>query len=72
MTKYEKARIIGTRAVQISKRAPIMVQIGEEHKDPIKIAEMELNEKVLPFIIRRYLPDGTYEDWDIKDLKILE
>eukprot|EP00828_Plagiopyla_frontata_P044965 TRINITY_DN7536_c0_g1_i2.p3 TRINITY_DN7536_c0_g1~~TRINITY_DN7536_c0_g1_i2.p3 ORF type:complete len:134 (+),score=34.37 TRINITY_DN7536_c0_g1_i2:143-544(+) len=59
MTKYEKARIIGTRALQISKNAPIMVQFGKDDYDPIQIAEKELTEKKIPFIVRRYLPDGS-------------
>ncbi len=72
MTKYEKARLIGTRAVQISKNAPVMVDIGKEDIDPISIAEKELHEKKLPFIIRRYLPDGSYEDWSVEELLILD
>ena len=36
--------------------------------DPIAIAEKELVEKKIPFIIRRYLPDNTYEDWNANDL----
>mmetsp|Transcript_26305 Transcript_26305/g.30477 ORF Transcript_26305/g.30477 Transcript_26305/m.30477 type:complete len:145 (+) Transcript_26305:28-462(+) len=70
LTKYERARIIGTRALQISKNAPIMVEIDQNETDPISIAEKELREKVLPFIIRRYLPDGSYEDWKIQELMI--
>ncbi len=83
MTKYEKARVIGTRALQISRQAPIMVDLGPgkpthispsspaqpiEDKDPIKIAERELRDGKLPFVIRRHLPDGTYEDWDVNEL----
>ena len=72
LTKYEKARIIGARALQISKNSPILIsnaQLGGE-TDPILIAEIELREKKIPFIIRRYLPDGSYEDWPVKDLKL--
>lgn len=36
--------------------------------DPYKLAERELNERKIPFIIRRYLPDGTYEDWKLSEL----
>jgi len=70
LTKYEKARVIGTRALQISKNAPIMIDIDQNEIDPIAIAEKELREKKIPFIIRRYLPDGTYEDWSIDELSI--
>jgi DNA-directed RNA polymerase I, II, and III subunit RPABC2 len=68
LTKYEKARIIGARALQISKNAPIMVDIEQGEWDPLKIAEKELVERKIPFIIRRYLPDNTYEDWKVEEL----
>ena len=56
MTKYERARILGCRALQISKNAPLMVDPGQE-SDPYKLAEIELNAQKIPFIVRRYLPD---------------
>ena len=68
LTKYEKARIIGARALQISKNAPIMVEVEPGEWDPLKIAEKELVEKKIPFIIRRYLPDNSYEDWRVDEL----
>ena len=67
MTKYERARIIGTRALQISMNAPVMVDT-EGMIDPMDIAEKELNAKLVPFVIRRFLPDGTYEDWRVSEL----
>lgn len=67
MTKYERARIIGSRALQISLNAPVMVDT-EGDTDPMSIAERELNAKLVPFIIRRFLPDGTYEDWKVSEL----
>jgi len=69
MTKYEKARVLGTRALQISMNAPIMVELDGE-TDALEIAEKELHQKCIPFIVRRYLPDGTYEDWPVSDLII--
>ena len=72
LTKYEKARIIGARALQISKNSPILIsteELGGE-TDPIVIAEMELRAGKIPFIIRRYLPNGSYEDWPVKELKL--
>merc|ERR1711884_802138 len=54
--------ILGARALQISKNAPLMVD-AENVSDPYKLAEMELSRNLIPFIIRRYLPDGSYEDW---------
>jgi DNA-directed RNA polymerase I, II, and III subunit RPABC2 len=68
LTKYEKARVLGTRALQISMNSPIMIDPKGE-VDPLKIAEMELNERKIPIIIRRYLPNGNYEEWKVKDLK---
>eukprot|EP01083_Nonionella_stella_P106605 307856_1 len=61
LTKYEKARILGTRALQISMGAPVMVEmVGET--DPLEIAQKELRERKIPMIIRRFLPDGTFEE----------
>ena len=68
LTKYEKARILGARALQISKNAPILVEIEPGERDPLKIAEKEFQEKKIPFIIRRYLPDGSFEDWKLEEL----
>ncbi|KAJ9525275.1 hypothetical protein QJQ45_020806, partial [Haematococcus lacustris] len=58
MTKYERARVLGTRALQISMNAPVMVALDGE-SDPLEIAMKELREKKIPFTIRRYLPDGS-------------
>jgi DNA-directed RNA polymerase I, II, and III subunit RPABC2 len=44
-----------------------MVEPGND-TDPLVIAEKELREKKIPFIIRRYLPDGSYEDWKVDEL----
>merc|ERR1712056_10045 len=69
LTKYEKARILGTRALQISMGAPVMVEmVGET--DPLEIAQKELRERKIPMIIRRFLPDGTFEDWKVSELKV--
>lgn len=69
MTKYERARVLGTRALQISMCAPIMVEL-ENETDPLQIAMKELKARKIPLIIRRYLPDGSYEDWAIDELII--
>jgi DNA-directed RNA polymerase I, II, and III subunit RPABC2 len=71
MTKYERARVLGTRALQISMCAPIMVEL-ENETDPLEIAKKELKAKKIPLIIRRYLPDGSYEDWSIDELIICD
>ncbi|XP_021767320.1 DNA-directed RNA polymerases II, IV and V subunit 6A-like [Chenopodium quinoa] len=67
MTKYERARILGTRALQISMNAPVMVELDGE-TDPLEIAMKELRQRKIPFTIRRYLPDGSYEDWGVDEL----
>ncbi|EER29311.1 DNA-directed RNA polymerase subunit, putative [Coccidioides posadasii C735 delta SOWgp] len=67
MTKYERARVLGTRALQISMNAPILVDL-EGETDPLQIALKELNQKKIPLIVRRYLPDGWYEDWTCEEL----
>ena len=67
LTKYERARVLGTRALQISMNAPVMVDLDGE-TDPLRIAQKELRERKIPIIIRRYLPDGSWEDWGIDEL----
>lgn len=67
MTKYERARVLGTRALQISMNAPVLVDL-EGETDPLQIAIKELNQKKIPLTIRRYLPDLWYEDWTCEEL----
>jgi len=62
LTRFEKARIVGARALQISMGAPILVEISEGFLSPIDIALKELEAGILPMTIRRTLPDGTYQD----------
>jgi DNA-directed RNA polymerase I, II, and III subunit RPABC2 len=64
--------IVGTRALQISKNAPVLIDLGKEDMDPILIAEKELADRKIPFLIRRYLPDNSYEDWKVSELDILD
>ncbi|KAI6232952.1 hypothetical protein M3Y99_00955200 [Aphelenchoides fujianensis] len=71
MTKYERARILGTRALQIAMGAPVMVEL-EGETDPLEVARKELKERKIPIIIRRYLPDGSFEDWGVEELIVLE
>ena len=69
MTIFEKAKIIGIRAEQLSENAPAFIDTAGMF-DCIEIARKELEQKKLPFIIRRTLPDGEYEDWKINDLLV--
>ncbi|VDM96115.1 unnamed protein product [Thelazia callipaeda] len=71
MTKYERARILGTRALQIAMGAPVMVEL-EGETDPLEIARKELKHQKIPLIVRRYLPDGSFEDWSIDELDVTD
>ncbi|XP_012261044.1 DNA-directed RNA polymerases I, II, and III subunit RPABC2 [Athalia rosae] len=71
MTKYERARVLGTRALQIAMCAPVMVEL-EGETDPLQIAMKELKQRKIPIVIRRYLPDNSYEDWGIDELIIID
>lgn len=51
-TRFEKARIIGARALQISRGAPVLIKT--KLKDPIKIAELEFEKGVIPIDVRRH------------------
>jgi DNA-directed RNA polymerase I, II, and III subunit RPABC2 len=71
LTKYERARLLGTRALQLSLNAPPLVEVTErERGDPLLIAGKELRERRLPLMVRRFLPDGSYEDWSLDELVI--
>merc|ERR1712083_230794 len=67
LTKYERARVLGTRALQIAMCAPVMVEL-EGETDPLLIAMKELKLRKIPMIVRRYMPDGSFEDWRVDEL----
>ena len=58
LTKFEKVRVIGQRAEQISRGAPILIPNVSEFNDAIQIAEEEYRLNKIPFIVKRELPDG--------------
>jgi len=66
MTRFEKARIVGARALQISMSAPILIEVGGALSSTIDIALKELESGILPITIRRTLPDGTFQDIPLK------
>ena len=68
LTKFERAKILGERAIQISNGAKVMVEVEKGVWDPMAIAEKELREKKINYVVRRYLPDGSYEDWNLNEL----
>ena len=67
ITKYEKARIIGTRAIQISMDAPPTIDTKGE-TNSLKIAEMEYEQRKIPFSIIRNFPNGTTETIKFQEL----
>jgi DNA-directed RNA polymerase I, II, and III subunit RPABC2 len=71
LTKYEKARVLGQRAKQIETGAKPLVKVPENIIDGYVIAELELREKKIPFIIKRPIPGGAFEYWHLRDLEII-
>jgi len=51
--RFEKARIIGARALQVSLGAPILIKLPEGLIDPVKIAQMEFDKGVVPITVKR-------------------
>lgn len=71
LSRYERARILGERAKQINEGAQPFVEVEDNMIDGYLIAEKELEQKKIPFIIQRPLPSGGSEYWRIRDLEIL-
>ncbi len=78
ITRFEKARIVGARSLQISMGAPILMMLDETLasggtglNSPIEIALKELEIGILPITIRRTLPDGTFQDIPLKWLNVV-
>lgn len=71
LTNYEKTKILGLRANQLSKGAVPFIEVPEHITDVRDIARLELEQKRLPFIIKRPLPDGKFEYWRLMDLLML-
>ncbi len=71
LSKYEKTRLLGLRAKQISEGAQIFVEVDDKIVDGYLIALKELEMKKMPFIIRRPIPGGGSEYWRLADLEIV-
>lgn len=69
LTKYEKVRLLGTRAKQVSDGSKVFIK-SNKVKTAMDIAELELEYKVIPLKIKRPLPNGRYEIWSIRELEI--
>jgi len=62
LTRFEKARIMGARALQLSLGAPIFIEIPKNTTTSLEIAMEELKQRVIPIVIRRTLPNGDYQN----------
>ena len=71
ITKYERARVIGERSKQLNAGAQPFIQIESTLIDGYLIAMKEFEEKKIPFIIQRPLPNGGCEYWRLSDLEII-
>jgi DNA-directed RNA polymerase I, II, and III subunit RPABC2 len=71
LTNFERTKIIGLRANQISRGSVPFVSVPKHITDVRDIARLELEQKRLPYLIKRPLPDGTFEYWRLSDLMIL-
>ena len=73
LTRFERARIVGARALQLSMGAPILLVMEDvENKSPLVISELELRSKVLPLSIRRENPDRTYQVISLQRLRDIQ
>lgn len=71
ITRYERARILGERAKQLNAGAKPFVDVDESVIDGYLIALKEFEQKKIPFIVKRPLPNGGCEYWKFKDLEII-
>jgi len=71
LTKYERARILGERAKQINAGAKPFIKVENNVIDGYLIALSELEQKMIPFIIKRPLPNGGCEYWRLRDLEMI-
>ena len=70
LTRFERARIVGARALQIAMGAPILIEVPKGLASSIDLALKELEVGILPITIRRRLPDGEYQDIPIQWLQL--
>jgi len=62
LTRFEKARIMGARALQLSLGAPVFIEIPKNATTSLEIAMEELKQRVIPIVIKRTLPNGDYQN----------
>ena len=71
LSTFERTKILGFRANQLSQGARPYIDVPEYMTKDIDIARMELEQRRLPFIIKRPMPDGSLEYWRLADLMLL-
>jgi DNA-directed RNA polymerase subunit K/omega len=71
LTVYERTKILGARANMIAEGARPFVDVPAHITAPLDIAKLELEQRRLPFIIKRPMPDGSFEYWRLSDLLII-
>ena len=72
LTKYERSRVLGLRSKQLNYGADSFIEVSSGILSGYKIALEELNQKKIPFIIRRPIPNGGNEYWKLGDLELLD
>jgi DNA-directed RNA polymerase I, II, and III subunit RPABC2 len=70
LSRFERTRLIGTRAVQIAMNSPPVIDTKGE-TDALKIAQMEFEQKKIPLKVIRELPNGIIEEWSINEFYII-
>jgi DNA-directed RNA polymerase I, II, and III subunit RPABC2 len=69
LSVYERTKILGFRANQLAQGARSYLKPVPDHiTSTLEIAKLELSQRLLPFIIKRPIPDGTFEYWRLSDL----
>jgi DNA-directed RNA polymerase subunit K/omega len=71
LTQYEKTKILSLRASQLAHNSRPFIEVPAHVTDVHEIARLELDAKRIPYIIKRPLPDRTFEYWRLQDLVIL-
>lgn len=71
MTRYEKTKVIALRAQMLANGSMSFINIPKNTTSVIDIATLELKQRKIPFIIKRRIPNNTYEYWRINEMKWL-
>ena len=71
LTKYELTKVLGLRVKQLNNNSKPYIKVNENINDNYTIANLELQQRVLPYIIKRPIPNNTFEYWRLSDLQII-